>query len=104
MGLDPVSWAALAGLALSVGTTVHSLAKGGPDLPDVPKPVKPPAPPALAPPAPLPPPPSETEAGEAVASERRKRQARFGVSQTILTSPLGSGGSTQTGSKTLLGG
>lgn len=105
MGLDPVSWAAIAGLALSIGTTTASLAKGEHGTTKVQPPVKPPAPPALAPPPPLPPPPSETEAGEAVATERRKRQARYGIQQTILTSPLGSSSSgTQTGTKTLLGG
>lgn len=96
--------AAIVGLVGSLASTGVALSKGGPDLPKVQPPVKPPAPPALAPPPPLPPPPSETEAGEAVASERRKRQARFGISQTILTSPLGSSGSTQAGGKTLLGG
>ena len=97
--------AAIVGLVGSLASTGVALSKGGPDLPPVQPPAKPPAPPAVPPPPPVPPPPSETEAGEAVATERRKRQARFGVQQTILTSPLGSSGSgTQTGTKTLLGG
>jgi hypothetical protein len=94
------------GLAASLATTGLALAKGGPDLPKVPPPVKPPAPPAIPPPPPLPPPPSETEAGAAVATERRKRQQRFGISNTLLTSPLGGSGSSgsATEGKTLLGG
>jgi hypothetical protein len=93
------------GLAASLASTGLALSRGGPDLPPVPKPVKPPAPPALPPPAALPPPPSETEAGEAVARERRKRATRFGISQTILTNPLGGTGSgAAPGTKTLLGG
>lgn len=104
MGAEVAAIIAGIGLATSLGTTAYALSQGGPDLPKVQPPVKPPAPPALAPPPPLPPPPSETEAGEAVASERRKRQARYGIQQTILTSPLGSSGGTQAGSKTLLGG
>lgn len=102
MGIEAI----IAGVGLAVGlaSTGAALAKGSPDLPKVPPPAKPPSPPALAPPPPIPPPPSETQADEAVAGERRKQQRRFGISQTLLVSPLGGAGGTQPGAKTLLGG
>src|SRR5262245_20934441 len=103
MGLDPVSWAVIAGTALSAATSIHSATKGAPDFPEV----KPPMPPPRPPPPPEAPPPAPTmaDAETAVAEERRKRQSRFGVANTLLTSPLGSTGTGTTGkAPSLLGG
>jgi hypothetical protein len=86
--------AAVGGLA----TTGVALAQGGPNLPDVPKPPPPPKPP----PAPAPLPPQATEQG--LDPEKRKRASRFSVSDTLLTNPLGGGGTPGTMSKSLLGG
>jgi hypothetical protein len=81
--------AALASTALGIGTTIAAATKGAPELPKVPKP---PSPPPSPPPAPeLPPPPQAVEAEGAIAEERKRRQQRFGVAQTLLTSPLGTG-------------
>jgi hypothetical protein len=89
---------AIASATLGVGTTAYSLAQGGPNLPDVPKPPPPPKPP----PAPAPLPPVTTEQG--LDPEKRKRASRFGVADTLLTNPLGGGGTSGTMSKSLLGG
>lgn len=91
--------------AVAIGTTAYAASQGGPTLPKIPPPVAPP--PVPPPPAAAPPPPTETEAGAEVGEERRKRQQRFGVRQTLLTSPLGGGTDTPTvsmGSRSLLGG
>lgn len=88
--------------ATGLATTGLALSKGSPDFPDVKPPPPPPAPPPA--PAPLPPAPTETEAGEGVAAERRKRQTRFSVADTLLTSPLGPGGVPGGGGRSLLGG
>lgn len=82
-----VEIAALVAAAATVGTTAYTVSQGSPALPEVKPPLPPPA--APPPPAALPPPPSETEAGEGIAKERRKRALRYGVEQTLLTSPLG---------------
>jgi hypothetical protein len=95
----------LAGVSAASGlaTTGAALAKGGPKLPKVPRPTPPPAVPP--PPAPPPPAPTMTEADAGVDRERRRRQTRYGVSSTILSSPLGSGTTSPlTGGRTLLGG
>lgn len=95
--------AAAAGVATSLASTGLALSKGGPNLPKA----KPPAPPPAVPPppAPVPPAPTLTEADEGVARERRKRQTRFGVAETIIASPLGGGAGTPVGGgRTLLGG
>ena len=97
---------AAVGVATSLATTGYALSKGSPDLPKV-EPPKPPPPPPPPPEAP-PPPPPDTAGDEGVAQERRKRAARFGVAQTLLTSPLGGGADLPTaggpGTKSLLGG
>lgn len=89
--------------ALGIGTTAASLAKGGPKLPKAQPPkTAPPPPPPVAPP---PPAPTETQADEGVARERRRQQRRYGVADTLLTSPLGNaGGTTAPSGRTLLGG
>lgn len=109
MGLDPVSWAAIATAAITAVGTGVSLATA-PGTPKVTPPTKPPPPP---PPAALPPPaPTETEVGEGVAKGRKKRAAQFGLEQTLLAgrTPLGApgagmlGGATSTGARATLGG
>lgn len=97
--------AAIAGLALSVAGTAYQATQGAPDLPEVKPPLPPPAPPPT--PQPVPPPLTETQVGEGVARERRRRQQRFGVQQTLLSSPLGGGADLRAGStagRSLLGG
>ena len=93
----------LAGISTATGiaTTASALSKGAPDLPTVQPALPPPAPP----PVPDAPPmgPTETAAGEAVGKERRKRAARFGIEQTLL-SPLGASGGVARAGRTLLGG
>lgn len=81
--------AAIVGAAAAVAGATHTIVKGSPDLPDIP----PPAPPPPAPPPPATPPPlaAETTAGDAVGDEKRRREKRFGVQQTLLASPLGGG-------------
>lgn len=109
-GDEPVSLstiglvAGIVGAAGSLAGTGLALSKGGPNLPTVKPPPPPPAPPP-APPA-LPPPPTATEAGEAVGKERRKRASRFGISDTLLASPLGGGSDLRVPgqSRSLLGG
>lgn len=104
MGLELGAIAAIVGAVATVAGTAATLASGGgPDLPPVPKPKPPPAVPP--PPATPPPPPTDTQAGEAVGEDRRKRATRFGVANTLLTSPLGGGADlTRPGGKSLLGG
>jgi hypothetical protein len=84
-----VQIASLVASAAGLATTIASATKGGPELPKVPKPPGPP--PSPPPPPELPPPPQEVEAEGAVAEERKRRQQRFGIAQTLLTSPLGTG-------------
>jgi hypothetical protein len=103
MGLETAALiAVIAGAAASVGTTAYAASKGGPNLPTPKQPLPPPAVPP--PPAQVPAAPTETEAGEAVARERRKRIGRFGVEQTMLTTPLGGGRATGGSAGSLLGG
>lgn len=66
--------------------------------------IKPPLPPPAAPPPPpdAPPVPTELEAQAGIGNEKKRRQARFGVRQTILASPLGR--SSGDAGSTLLGG
>jgi hypothetical protein len=97
--------AAIVGAAGTLAGTGVALSKKGPKLPKITAPPAPPPPPP--PPAPLPPAPTETEVDEAVTRERRKRAGRYGISSTLLASPLGnptgSSGVTS-GGRTLLGG
>jgi hypothetical protein len=96
---------ALVGAAASLAGTGAALSKKGPKLPPVEAPLAPPPPPP--PPAPLPPAPTETEVDAATTRERRRRAGRYGISSTLLASPLGNptGGSGVTsGGRTLLGG
>lgn len=103
MGAEIAAIAGIITAVAAVAGTAATLASGGPDLPPVPKPKPPPAVPP--PPATPPPPPTDTQAGEAVGEERRKRATRFGVANTLLTSPLGGGADlTRPGGKSLLGG
>ena len=92
------------GLAASLATTGLALSKGAPNYPKPPPPVPPPPPPPIPKPAILPEPPKEVEADRAVAGERRKRAQRFGVAQTLISSPLGGVSGAQPGGKSLLGG
>lgn len=95
--------AGLVSALAGVGGTIAAATKGGaPDFPAV----KPPAPPPKPPPPPEPPPPAPTaaDAETAVTDERRKRQQRFGIAQTLLTSPLGGSGSGPGRAPSLLGG
>lgn len=93
--------AAIVGAAAGLAQTGHSLAKGGPKMPALPKAAPappPPPPPAVAPPAAL-----DTGAAEAVSKDKRKRQARYGIADTILSGPLG-GSSAPGPTSTILGG
>jgi hypothetical protein len=97
--------AAAVGAAGGLAGTGAALSKKGPKLPKIEAPLAPPPPPP--PPAPLPPAPTETDVDEAATRERRKRTGRYGISSTLLASPLGNptGGSGVTsGGRTLLGG
>lgn len=93
--------AAIVGVAASVATTSYTLAQGSPALPPVVTPKPPPPPPAVPPPPPKP--PTDTQAGEGIAEDRRKRAGRFGIADTLLTSPLGGGRDTPP-NRSLLGG
>ena len=86
----------------SLTTTGLALSKGSPSLPQVKAPLPPPAPPGVPPP--LPPAPTDTQAQGAVADEKRRRQQGFGTAETMLVSPLGTGGAGRPATKTLLGG
>lgn len=90
---------AAVGVAASLATTGYALSQGSPDLPPPPKPTQAPLP---KPPTPLPPPPTPTDAGAGISAERRKAVRRYGVADTLLVSPLGSGGDSP--GKRLLGG
>jgi hypothetical protein len=97
--------AAIVGAAGSLAGTGVALSKKGPKLPTIEAPLAPAPPPP--PPAPLPPAPTETDVDDATTRERRKRTGRYGISSTLLASPLGNptGGSGVAGSgRTLLGG
>lgn len=106
MGLETAALVAtIVAAAATVGTTAYTLSKGTPSLPEVPRPENPPAPPP--PPGEAPPPPSETEAGQGVATAKRKRSLQYGVRETLLTSPTSSLGNASPGTsqaRTLLGG
>jgi len=82
--------ATIVGVALAAGTTAYSLSQGTPSLPTVNPPQNPPAPPP--PPAPAAPPPTTADTGTVLADDRKARARRFGVQETLLTSPLGGGG------------
>lgn len=96
----------IASAAATAGSVAYQASQGTPSLPDVKAPLPPPAPPPV--PQPVPPPAIESQAGEGVARERRRRAQRFGIAQTLLASPLGGGADLQVGGTTrgrsLLGG
>lgn len=92
------------GLALGLAQTGLALSKGAPNYPKPQPPPPPPPPPPIPKPAILPEPPVDADAGKAVAGERRKRAQRFGVAQTLISSPLGGVSGAQPGGKSLLGG
>lgn len=89
-------------LALTAASTGYAIASapGTPPAPPIPKP------PPGAPPPPAPPPaaPTAAQADTGVARIRRQQSRRFGLQQTLLTTPLGGagtvGGPTATGPMT----
>lgn len=89
---DPITLS-IAAVAIAAGGTLGSILTK-PKTPKFPKAALPPqsVPPALPPP-PL---PTDTEAGEGEAEERKRIRRRRGVQSTILTTPLGTSGASNT--------
>lgn len=111
MAIATTTALALATVAVAAAGTAYSIASAPdtPPAPPIPKP--PPAPPGA--PEPPPPAPSATEAGAGPARIRRQQSRRFGLQQTLLTTPLGGAGTSggsgvpgtmQPGGRGLLGG
>lgn len=94
--------AAITGAAGTAASTGLALSKGGGGMPKLPPPKAPP--PAPPPPAPAPPAALDTQAEAAVGKDRRKRQTRYGLANTLLASPLGGSSGAGTPTATLLGG
>ena len=90
---DPVTLLASSALAIAAAGTATSILTR-PKTPKFPQAAPPPqnVPPALPPP-PL---PTDTEAGEGVADEKKRLRRRRGVQSTILTTPLGTTGASNT--------
>lgn len=94
--------AAVSAAAGAAGTGL-ALSRGGPSMPKLPPPPKAP-PPAPPPPVPAPPAALDTQAAEAVGQDKRKRQTRYGLANTLLSSPLGGSSGAARPTSTLLGG
>lgn len=103
--------ATIIGAVAAVAGATYSIASA-PSAPKAPSIPKPPPPPPGAP-EPPPPAPSAADAEKGTARVRRQQQRRFGLQQTLLTTPLGGSSGTVGGAgmpgtarpgKTLLGG